>query len=238
MKFSLAIAVLHSIPTRPLVFLLLAFVIPLAFTLSVFLLWVMYALNGTIQELAERKQRYKLSMFTRLYRILLGAVVVMAIFFLVSSLSFSNRLAEDYASNSWSTRWLLLDGWLALLYLTVFCLIAFIWRPTDNNRYLANVDEIAQDADDYDLDAMERSGHPLKGTDSDDNLPRAPSPGVGQDVVFEIGDEDDEEERTGALPKSGGAPRSAVRGDRDLSEEEETEGLMGETANGRSKRED
>ncbi|KZT55043.1 hypothetical protein CALCODRAFT_510372 [Calocera cornea HHB12733] len=223
------------------IFLLLAFVIPLAFTLSIFLLWIMYALNGTIQELAARKQRYKLSMFTRLYRILLGAVVLMSIFFVVSSLSFSNRLAEDYASNSWSTRWLLLDGWLALLYLAVFCLIAFIWRPTDNNRYLANVDEIAQDADDYDLDAMERAGH-LKA-DSTDNLNgehgRPGSPGVGQDVVFEIGDEDDEEERerTGVPRTGGGGPG---RGRTEVDEHaagEETEGLIG-AGNGSSKRDD
>jgi hypothetical protein len=49
---------------------------------------------GTIVELEVRKQRYKLTMFTRLYRILWLTVVVIAIFFVVSSLSFSERLAE------------------------------------------------------------------------------------------------------------------------------------------------
>ena len=33
-------------------------------------------------------------MFTRLHRILLGVVIIISIFFVVSSLSFSNRLAE------------------------------------------------------------------------------------------------------------------------------------------------
>ncbi|EJT99947.1 hypothetical protein DACRYDRAFT_23484 [Dacryopinax primogenitus] len=206
------------------IFLLLTFVVPLAFTLSIFLLWIMYALNGTIQELASRKQRYKLSMFTRLYRILLGAVVIMAIFFVVSSLSFSNRLAEDYASNSWSTRWLLLDGWLALLYLTVFCLIAYIWRPTDNNRYLANVDEIAQDADDYDLEGLERNGH-VKPSDSTDNLGHPESPGTAQDVVFEIGEEEDEDERTGGLRSGPARVRTEV--DERAQGGEEAQGLMG-----------
>jgi heme/copper-type cytochrome/quinol oxidase subunit 4 len=90
---------------------LLLFVIPLAFTLSGFLLWIMYALNGlcsftpwiglglmtlpaTINQLRARKQRYKLKMFSTLYYILLAAVVVIASFFVVSSLSFSGRLAE------------------------------------------------------------------------------------------------------------------------------------------------
>lgn len=49
---------------------------------------------ATISQLAARKQRYKLTMFKRLYYILLVAVVVIAIFFVVSSYSFSDRLAE------------------------------------------------------------------------------------------------------------------------------------------------
>ncbi|KAG9083726.1 hypothetical protein FRC07_013836, partial [Ceratobasidium sp. 392] len=97
--------------------LLLMFVIPLSFTLSGFLLWIMYALNGTMAELAERKQTYKLSMFRTLYRILLVAVIIIGAFFVVSSMSFSNRLDEDYAPETWETRWYLLDAWLAILYL-------------------------------------------------------------------------------------------------------------------------
>lgn len=50
--------------------------------------------TATIAQLKARKQRYKLSMFEKLNRILLGAVLVIAIFFVVSSFSFSGRLAE------------------------------------------------------------------------------------------------------------------------------------------------
>ncbi|KAJ7897044.1 lung seven transmembrane receptor-domain-containing protein [Mycena olivaceomarginata] len=77
---------------------LLMFVIPLAFTLSGFLLWILYSLNATIAQLRARKQRYKLSMFENLYRILLFTVVVIAVFFVVSTLSFpvvSLKLAQD-----------------------------------------------------------------------------------------------------------------------------------------------
>jgi hypothetical protein len=81
------------------------------------------------------------------------AVIVIVIFFVVSSMSFSGRLAEgphsltfplpstyyenaciDYAAKSWRVRWWLLDGWLALLYLVAFVSIAWLWRPTANNR--------------------------------------------------------------------------------------------------------
>ncbi|KAI9570240.1 lung seven transmembrane receptor-domain-containing protein, partial [Boletus coccyginus] len=51
---------------------LLLFIIPLAFTLSGFLMWILYSLNGTMTQLIIRKQRYKLTMFKRLYYILLA----------------------------------------------------------------------------------------------------------------------------------------------------------------------
>lgn len=52
------------------------------------------ASTATIAQLATRKQNYKLSMFKWLHRILLLTVLVIAIFFVVSSLTFSGRLAE------------------------------------------------------------------------------------------------------------------------------------------------
>lgn len=77
-------------------------------------------------------------------------VLIVAIFFVVTTLSFSNRLAEgslykfmrtsifihqtDFAANTWKIRWWLLDGWLALLYFVSFAAICYIWRPTGHNR--------------------------------------------------------------------------------------------------------
>lgn len=57
-----------------------------------------YLPTATIAQLKARKQRYKLGMFQRLHYILLFVVVVIAIFFVVSSLSFSGRLAEGDAT--------------------------------------------------------------------------------------------------------------------------------------------
>jgi len=133
-------------------------------------------------------------MFKRLYYILLAAVIVIAIFFVVSSFEFSDRLAEDYAAKSWRVRWWLLDGYLAILYFVSFWSIAYLWRPTENNRRLAMSDEIAQedeDAEDYDLEALQRR------TDAreDDEITlvnnRREHETLAEDhVVFEIGDED------------------------------------------------
>ena len=49
---------------------------------------------GTINELQTRKQHYKLTMFRRLYYILIATTGFILVFFVWSSLQFSNRLAE------------------------------------------------------------------------------------------------------------------------------------------------
>ncbi|KAJ7040415.1 lung seven transmembrane receptor-domain-containing protein [Mycena alexandri] len=207
---------------------LLIFVIPLAFTLSGFLLWILYSLNATIAQLRARKQRYKLSMFENLYRILLFTVLVIAVFFVVSTLSFSGRLAEDYSAKSWRVRWWLLDGWLALLYLVAFSAISYLWRPSANNRRLAMSDEIAQDeedAEDYDLESMGQHGR-IADDDDDDaatlvGVRRGGHEVVADDnVVFEIGDEDDEDDEE--VKKR----RRRLSGEQPRSGEEERRGLM------------
>jgi len=115
-------------------------------------------------------------------------------------MSFSGRFAEDYAANTWQTRWWLLDGYLALLYLAAFTIIIFLWRPSENNRRLMLSDEIAQDeedAEDYDLEALQHRTALRQEDDEDDaaTLVGGRQVGVsGDDVVFEIGDEDEDDE--------------------------------------------
>ena len=77
----------------------------------------MFSLNATILDLETRKQSFKKQLFTRLYRILVGALIVIAAFFVITSMSFSNRLDEDYVPDTWQNRWWMLDGWLGMLYL-------------------------------------------------------------------------------------------------------------------------
>ncbi|KAF9513850.1 hypothetical protein BS47DRAFT_1382191 [Hydnum rufescens UP504] len=129
-----AIAVVEIELETVSVTIVIFFVLPLAFTLTAFLLWIMYGLQGTIGELASRKQTYKLSMFRRLHIILTLAMLVILGFFVVTSLSFSSRYKEDFAAQSWPYRWWLMDGYLTILYLLVFSSIAFLWRPTGHNR--------------------------------------------------------------------------------------------------------
>ncbi|KAH8923755.1 hypothetical protein BT69DRAFT_1262125 [Atractiella rhizophila] len=194
------------VPLEEASYFILIFIFPLAFSLTAFMMWIMYSLNATIADLAARRQTYKKQMFTRLYRILIGAVLVIFAFFVISSISFSNRLDEDYAPDTWKTRWFLLDGWLGLLYLSVFASIAFLWRPTAHNRRLLMSDELATDEDDEQLDTLRPHGaededdededdakegeyRPLTGRNRDGGMR------VGNDsLVFDIGDEEDDED--------------------------------------------
>ncbi|MBW0516464.1 hypothetical protein O181_056179 [Austropuccinia psidii MF-1] len=182
-------------------------VFPLAFTLTGFMMWIMGALSHTIENLEARKQTYKKQMFVKLYRILIGAAMVIVIFFFVSSVSFSNRLQQDFAPVTWRTRWFLLDGWLALLYMACFVSIAYLWRPTTRNKYLAMSEEIAQDeeaADEYENQRSDRARREFG--DDEDGVKDWVSPEDGGDavplqlrrvgeetVVFDIGDDDDDE---------------------------------------------
>jgi flagellar biosynthesis/type III secretory pathway M-ring protein FliF/YscJ len=136
----------------------------------------------------------------------------------ISSISFSSRMEDDYAPNTWKTRWILLDGWLAILYLLVFSAIAFLWRPSANNKRLAMSDELATDENDdeyFEVDTLTREElddeEAARGGPEEDKRFAASTrlPGdLGDDsVVFDIGaegSEDEDEETTAFNPRRGG----------------------------------
>ncbi|CRK25521.1 hypothetical protein BN1708_004052 [Verticillium longisporum] len=61
--------------------------------------------------------------------------------------SFASVNDPDYVPFHWKSRWFILDGWLNLVYFADVAWIAYVWRPTANNRRFAMSDEIAQDDD-------------------------------------------------------------------------------------------
>ncbi|KAF5385063.1 hypothetical protein D9615_001311 [Tricholomella constricta] len=178
---------------------LLMFVIPLAFTLSGFLLWIMYALNATIAQLRARKQRYKLKMFERLYYILLGAVASQKARLQIISLHM-------------------------LLTLPVQTMLP-IHGAFGGGYWMA--DEIAQDeedAEDYDLEALRDR---TRARDDDDNATlvagRQGGPAHADDVVFEIGEEEPGSDGEDDI----NAKKRRLSGENHRSEEHERQGLMG-----------
>ncbi|CAK9779553.1 hypothetical protein CC85DRAFT_288042 [Cutaneotrichosporon oleaginosum] len=205
------------------IIIVLLMIFPLSFTLTAFLMWIIVSLNGTILHLQQRKQNFKLSMFQSLYRILVIAVIAVAAFFVLSSISLSNRLDEDYAPRNWRWRWILLDASLSLIYLSAFVAIAWLWRPTENNVRFAMSQELAQDeedAEDYELgphdpDAVQSGGSVFPGLDRRDEGLALPGllPHDGREHVHGERHSGDEHERE-RLFDADAAERDSPRGSR------------------------
>ncbi|KAI1476440.1 hypothetical protein K445DRAFT_266779 [Daldinia sp. EC12] len=127
--------------------LVLLIVLPLAGTLTAFYVWTLSSLNATLKDLRERKQTVKEAMYKKLWWCILISILVIFGFFFFNSLSFASASDPDYVPFHWKSRWFILDGWLNLVYFADVAWIAYVWRPTANNRRFAMSDEIAQDED-------------------------------------------------------------------------------------------
>jgi hypothetical protein len=144
----------------------LLIVLPLAGTLTAFYVWTLNSLNFTLKDLRERKQSVKESMYRKLWWCILLSIMVIFGFFFFNSFSFASALDPDYVPFHWKTRWFILDGWLNLVYFADVAWVAYVWRPTANNRRFAMSDEIAQDEDG--TFEFADVGNPLDSDDDDE----------------------------------------------------------------------
>jgi hypothetical protein len=158
---------------------LLLIVLPLAGTLTAFYVWTLNSLNFTLKDLRDRKQHAKEAMYRKLWWCILLSILVIFAFFFFNSFSFASARDPDYVPFHWKSRWFILDGWLNIVYFADVAFVAYVWRPTANNRRFAMSDEIAQDDD---------------GTFEIANL----DIGAPDDS-----DEEDEEARVGSKPANG-----------------------------------
>ncbi|KAI1818739.1 lung seven transmembrane receptor-domain-containing protein [Poronia punctata] len=125
----------------------LLIVLPLAGSLTAFYVWTLNSLNFTLKDLRERKQHAKEAMYRKLWWCILISILVIFGFIFLNSFSFASASDPDYVPFHWKSRWFLLDGWLNLVYFADVAWVAYVWRPTANNRRFAMSDEIAQDED-------------------------------------------------------------------------------------------
>lgn len=122
--------------------LVLLVILPLAATLTAFYVWTLNSLNYTMKDLLERKQSIKAMMYRKLWYCILGSIIVIFGFFFLNSFTFAGRSSPDFVPHHWKTRWFILDGWLNIVYLVDIAYIAYLWRPTANNRRFAMSDEV------------------------------------------------------------------------------------------------
>ncbi|KAF5104799.1 hypothetical protein DV451_000390 [Geotrichum candidum] len=144
---------------------ILLVILPLSLTMTGFYIWILSSLSHTIKFLEDRKQHVKALMYKNLWRLLLGSVLVIFGFFFLNSLIFANESPLEFITNHWQSRWFMLDGWLNVVYFVDFCIIAFIWRPTENNRRFAMSTQLAQDEN----EAQEFEIGTLGGSDDEDD---------------------------------------------------------------------
>ena len=126
--------------------LILFVILPLAGTLTAFYVWTLSSLNVTIKDLVDRKQKTKALMYRKLSWCILGSILVIFAFFFVNSFAFAGSGEVDFVPKHWQTRWFVLDGWLNLVYLFDIAFVAYLWRPTANNRRFAMSDEVSSSA--------------------------------------------------------------------------------------------
>ena len=123
-------------------------------------------------------------MYKKLWWCILLSILVIFAFFFFNSFSFASASDPDYVPFHWKSRWFVLDGWLNLVYFADVAWIAYVWRPTANNRRFAMSDEIAQDDD---------------GTFEISNM----------DIGAPDDSDDDEEARVGTKPTASSQPAGA-----------------------------
>ncbi|KAK5137269.1 hypothetical protein LTR08_000239 [Meristemomyces frigidus] len=137
--------------------LILLVVLPLAGSLTAFYIWTLNSLNLTMKDLMERKQTVKAMMYRKLWWCILASIAVIFAFFFFNSWTFAGSSAEDFVPTHWQTRWFILDGWLNLVYFADVAFVAYVWRPSANNRRFAMSDEIAQDDDGFEIASLRDS---------------------------------------------------------------------------------
>jgi len=122
--------------------LVLLVILPLSGTLTAFYIWTLNSLNLTMKDLMARKQHVKAMMYKKLWWCILGSILIIFAFFFFNSFTMAGVGDDDFAPTHWQTRWFVLDGWLNLVYLADVSFIAYLWRPTANNRRFAMSDEV------------------------------------------------------------------------------------------------
>ncbi|KAJ3119477.1 hypothetical protein HK098_005402 [Nowakowskiella sp. JEL0407] len=172
---------------------ILVFILPLSSTVTIFYLWILSGLKETIEKLELRRQIVKLDMYKRLRLLLLFSVFIMGLFLVLNVISMMSESDIQWIPHVWRWRWLLLDGWMHLLYLFVASSILFIWRPTENNqRY--GLDQIPTDDFDDDED-FEREINSTLNFGQDMKLRSIKKGKNDTRLSFESDDDDEDEDR-------------------------------------------
>jgi len=116
-------------------FLSAIIIFPAALLDTIFYWWIFLSLMRTIQQLKLRKQEAKLAMYTKFF----GVLVVSGIITVLVIAAQTALVATSTEDMMWRTWWMFQAFW-HLLYFSILCAIALLWRPTTNNTRYAYVE--------------------------------------------------------------------------------------------------
>ncbi|KAI9718375.1 MAG: hypothetical protein M1812_004096 [Candelaria pacifica] len=201
--------------------LFLLVVLPLLGTFTIFYVWTLNSLGRTMKDLIDRKQHVKALMYRRLWWCILGSIMVIFGFFVINSFTLAERGDPDYVPKHWKSRWFILDGWMNLVYMFDVGFIAYLWRPTANNRRFAMSDELAQDDEGFEiasfngsLDEEGRSptggrtptgiGRESSPLPKAQNGPREPRESLDGETIFAVGEDADKWSDDDESPRNSG----------------------------------
>ncbi|GAX23593.1 hypothetical protein FisN_12Hh159 [Fistulifera solaris] len=115
----------------------------------VFFMWMLDALNNTMEYLENMNQTRKLERYLQLRQIFLFTIlasVIWAIFSVVDTFGESGILLEE---NEW-----MIEGLKELIYTGALLGVAILWRPNPNAKEYAYVMELRSDGDDLELSGV------------------------------------------------------------------------------------
>merc|ERR1719191_1268276 len=104
--------------------------------------WVFTALSSLIQTLKERRQSEKLSLFQRLWKILIFTLSVATVTLLYQIFTFVQSISER-----WMYQWLFTDGVSHLLFLLVLVAMMYLWAPHKYSQRYAYSQQLDNDGD-------------------------------------------------------------------------------------------
>jgi len=133
----------------------------------IFILWILDALNGTMQYLENNSQLRKLARYLRLRTILLCAILFATIWVVFSLVNSYNKDAIVREEDQW-----IVDGATKVNYLFVLIGICILWRPNPSAREYAYVMELpASGGEDGETELELSAAVPSAMDDDDDDFP-------------------------------------------------------------------
>jgi hypothetical protein len=139
----------------------------------IFIVWIIYALNGTMKYLENMNQSRKLMRYVRLRRIFLLSIIFAVV---LEGFSFDDANDEEGIVRE-EQEWVI-DAATELNYLFVLVAVAVLWRPNPSAKEYAYVMELpAMGGEGDDENELELTGYVPSALDDEDG--EEPSSGAG-----------------------------------------------------------